>query len=59
MVSCKEIVKDETKSKRLNLLVYPSVLEQIKAVADRKYISVNEAFNQAALEYIANNKMED
>lgn len=56
MVSCKEIVKDETKSKRLNLLVYPSVLEQIREVADRKYISVNEAFNQAALEYIANNK---
>lgn len=59
MEPCREIIKGETKSKHLSLLVYPSIYEKVKEIAYERDISVNEAFNQAAVEFVANNSMED
>lgn len=41
----------ETKSKRVQLLVQPSVYEAVKAKAKAKGISTNEAINEALREY--------
>lgn len=43
----------ETKSKRLNLLVQPSVLEQLKKVAYMKQTSANDLINTIVKDYIA------
>ena len=42
----------ETKSKRVQLLVQPSVYEAVKARAKAEGISTNEAINEALREYI-------
>lgn len=42
----------ETKSKRVQSLVQPSVYEKIKSIAINKGISVNEAVNEALRKYI-------
>lgn len=59
MEPCREIIKGETKSKHLSLLVYPSIYEKVKEIAGQMGVSVNEAFNQAAVEFVENNSMED
>lgn len=41
----------ETKSKRVQLLVQPSVYEAVKAKAKAEGISTNEAINEALREY--------
>ena len=41
----KNIIKRETKSKRVNLLVKPSVYEAIVAKAEENGVSVNELIN--------------
>lgn len=41
----------ETKSKRVQLLVQPSVYEAVKAKAKARGISTNEAINEALREY--------
>lgn len=41
----------ETKSKRVQLLVQPSVYEEVKAKAKAKGVSINEAINEALREY--------
>lgn len=41
----------ETKSKRVQLLVQPSVYEAVKAKAKARGISTNEAINEALIEY--------
>lgn len=41
----KNIIKRETKSKRVNLLVKPSVYEAIVAKAEENGVSVNELMN--------------
>lgn len=41
----------ETKSKRVQLLVQPSVYEEVKAKAKAEGISTNEAINEALREY--------
>ena len=43
--------KKETKSKRLNLLLQPSVLEDLSKVAFMQKDSVNNLINTALLEY--------
>ena len=42
----------ETKSKRVQLLVQPSVYEAVKTRAQAEGISVNEAVNNALKEYV-------
>lgn len=42
----------ETKSKRVQLLVQPSVYEAVKARAKAEGISTNEAINTALREYV-------
>ena len=42
----------ETKSRRVQLLLQPSVADAIKAVAVQNGISLNEACTEAILEYI-------
>lgn len=42
----------ETKSKRVQCLVQPSVYEKVKNIAIYKGISVNEAINEALKRYI-------
>jgi predicted DNA binding CopG/RHH family protein len=42
----------ETKSKRVQLLLQPSTVDAIKALATRKGLSMNEAINEAIQEYI-------
>ncbi len=42
----------ETKSKRVQLLVQPSVYEAVKAKAKKLGVSTNEAINEALLEYV-------
>lgn len=42
----------ETKSKRMQLLVQPSVYESLKSLAKEKSISVNEIANVALREYL-------
>ena len=46
----------ETKSKRVQSLVQPSVYEKIKSIAINKGISVNEAINEALRKYIQESK---
>ena len=46
------VVKPETKSKRLNLLIYPSLLKDIKKIATVKRTSVNDLINTVLGEYI-------
>ncbi len=47
----------ETKSKRLNLLVKPSILDDIKKIAVMHQVSVNDLINQLLDRYrIENNK---
>lgn len=41
----------ETKSKRVQLLVQPSVYEEVKAKAKAEGISTNEAINEALRQY--------
>ena len=41
----------ETKSKRLNLLIYPSLLENLKKIATMQRRSVNELINDVLTEY--------
>lgn len=45
----------ETKSKRVNLLVKPSVYEALTKVAAMKRTSVNDLLNTIAAEYAASN----
>lgn len=42
----------ETKSKRVQILIQPSVHEAVKAKAQAEGISVNEAINTALREYV-------
>lgn len=42
----------ETKSKRVQLLLQPSVVDAIKAYAKREGLSMNEAISQAIQEYL-------
>lgn len=42
----------ETKSKRVQLLLQPSVVDAIKALAKEKGLSMNEAVNEAIKEYL-------
>lgn len=42
----------ETKSKRVQLLVQPSIYEAVKAKAKAEGISANEAINEALREYV-------
>jgi len=42
----------ETKSKRFNLLIQPSLAERVKAVAKSKGLSVNETITEAIREYL-------
>ena len=42
----------ETKSKRLNLLIQPSLLERVKAVADKAGLSVNETITVAIRQFL-------
>lgn len=48
--------KDETKSKRLNLLVKPSLLADFKKLATMNETSVNDLLNQIMQEYVADNQ---
>jgi hypothetical protein len=41
----------ETKSKRVQLLVQPSIIDAVARIADRKGISRNEAINEALKQY--------
>lgn len=43
----------ETKSKRVQLLLQPSTVERLKAVAKAKGLSMNETANEAILQYLA------
>ena len=49
----------ETKSKRVGILIQPSVLEQLKGLAFERHISVNEAINESIQQYIKTSKQED
>lgn len=42
----------ETKSKRVGVLMQPSVFESLKELAFEKRMSVNEAINEAVLRYL-------
>lgn len=42
----------ETKSKRVNLLMQPSIVDRLKKLAQVKGTSVNEAINEAVKEYL-------
>ena len=44
----------ETKSKRVQLLLQPSVVEAIKTLAKSEGLSMNEAISQAIQEYVDN-----
>ncbi len=44
--------KQESKSKRLNLLVRPSVYQKAKEKAEKEYMSVNELINVLLEEYV-------
>lgn len=45
------LAADETKSKRLNLLLYPSLLESLKKIAAMQRTSVNDLINTVLDEY--------
>lgn len=38
--------KPESKTKRMNILIKPSLYERMKKRTDREYVSVNEQINQ-------------
>ncbi len=38
--------RPESKTKRMNILIKPSLYERMKKRADREYVSVNEQINQ-------------
>lgn len=42
----------ETKSKRVQLILQPSVVEKAKELAKKRGLSLNEAFSEAIKEYI-------
>jgi len=42
----------ETKSKRVNLLMQPSVVDRMKKLSQERGISLNEAINEAVREYL-------
>lgn len=42
----------ETKSKRVQLILQPSVVETAKELAKKRSLSLNEAFSEAIKEYI-------
>ena len=42
----------EVKSKRVQLLLQPSVVEALKALAKEKGLSMNETANEAIIEYL-------
>lgn len=42
----------EVKSKRVQLLLQPSIVDAIKALAKEKGLSMNEAINEAIQEYL-------
>lgn len=44
--------RPETKSRRLQLLIKPSMHDALKDIAEREGISVNEAVNEAIEDYI-------
>lgn len=44
--------KPESKTKRMNILIKPSLYERMRKRADREYISVNEQINQYVEEMI-------
>lgn len=44
--------KPESKTKRINILIKPSLYERMRKRADREYISVNEQINQYVEEMI-------
>ncbi len=48
--------KEETKTKRLNLLMLPSVCEDVTKIAAMKRSSVNELINTVLQQYIADNQ---
>ena len=48
--------KEETKTKRLNLLMLPSVCEDISKIAAMKRSSVNELINIVLQQYITDNQ---
>ena len=50
----KEVIfkKPESKTKRMNILIKPSLYERMRKRADREYISVNEQINQYVEEMI-------
>lgn len=50
------VLKPESKTKRVQLLVQPSVYEQLKNLAAVSGISVNEAINEAIRLYVGGNK---
>ena len=45
----------ETKTKRVQLLLQPRVVDAIKALAKRQGLSMNEAISQAIQEYVEKN----
>lgn len=47
---------EETKTKRLNLLMFPSVCEDISKIAAMKRSSVNDLINTILQQYIADNQ---
>lgn len=49
----------ETKSKRVQLLLQPSTVEKLKATAKAKGLSMNEAANEAIIQYLAKENAND
>ena len=45
-IEVKAVEKGETRNKRVNLLVKPSVYEKVKNKCDAQGVSVNECINQ-------------
>lgn len=48
--------KEETKTKRLNLLMLPSVYEDITKIAAMKRSSINDLINTVLKQYISDNQ---
>lgn len=46
----------ELKSRRVQLLLQPSVVEAVKELAKAKGLSMNEIFSEAVIEYLERNK---
>ena len=45
--------KPESRSRRVQLLIAPSLYDEIKVMADESGVSVNEVINAALNEYVA------